>query len=146
MRTLFAFVTLLVTPFAIAAEAKPAPVDPLSSETLFRVFGSLGLIIVAIFVLVWLLRRSGNLVRGRSGKMQVVDVLSLGQRERLVLVSVGEEQILLGVAPGRVQAVHTIDAPYYHPTTSASGGSFAELLNRASKSEAAKSGQERVDE
>jgi len=115
---------------AFAEEQKTAPVDPLAAETLWRVFGSLGLILVAIFGLVWLLRRSGTMTRGRSGKMQVVDVLSLGQRERLVLVSVGGQQLLLGVAPGRVQAVHTIDTPYEEGTDS-SASRFADVLRLA---------------
>lgn len=112
-----------------AAESKPAPIDPLSAATLWRVFGSLGAILLCIFGLVWLLRRSGALTRGRGGKMQVVDVLSLGQRERLVLVAVGDQQIVLGVAPGRVQAVHTIDTPYIADTP-AVGGKFADALKR----------------
>lgn len=116
---------------ARAAESEVAPIDPLSAETLWRVFGSLGLILVAIFALVWALRRSGNFTRGRGGKMQVVDVLSLGQRERLVLVAVGDQQLVLGVAPGRVQAVHTLDEPYLENTSGAAGGQFAEILRRA---------------
>ena len=113
----------------LAADSKPAPIDPLAAATLWRVFGSLGAILLGIFALVWLLRRSGALTRGRGGKMQVVDVLSLGQRERLVLVAVGDQQIVLGVAPGRVQAVHTIDSPYVADTV-AVGGKFADALKR----------------
>ncbi|MGB0866837.1 MAG: flagellar biosynthetic protein FliO [Granulosicoccaceae bacterium] len=128
-KVLLACLCLLSQPI-LAAEEKPAPVDPLSAETLWRVFGSLGAILLGIFALVWILRRSGGLTRGRGGKMQIVDVLSLGQRERLVLVAVGDQQLVLGVAPGRVQAVHTLDTPYV-VDTSVSGGSFADVLRKA---------------
>ncbi len=117
---------------AVAIEHDAMPVDPLSAETLWRVFGSLALIIIAIFALVWVLRRSGNLVRGKDSKLKVVDVLSLGQRERLVLVAVGDQQVLLGVAPGRVQAVHTIDSPHVDPVDDLPSGRFADALRRAS--------------
>lgn len=115
---------------AFGAETTAKAVDPLSAETLTRVFGSLGLILVAIFALVWVLRRSGAVARGRGGKMQVIDVLSLGQKERLVLVAVGGQQLVLGVAPGRVESVHVLDAPYVETNTPVVGGKFADALRR----------------
>lgn len=136
-----AFPLVSVSTSLHAADTKPAPIDPLAAETLWRVFGSLGAILLGIFALVWLLRRSGNFTRGRGGKMQVVDVLSLGQRERLVLVSVGEQQLVLGVAPGRVQAVHTIDKPYVSETTPA-GGRFADALKRVQSGESLEDGRD----
>jgi flagellar protein FliO/FliZ len=43
--------------------------------------------------------------------MKVLGGLSVGQRERLVLVQVGDKQILVGVAPGSVQHVMAFDEP-----------------------------------
>jgi len=61
------------------------------------------LIVIAIFFgLVWLLRKSGNLASTGKGQLVVLAGLSLGMRERLVLVKVGEKQLLLGVTPGRI--------------------------------------------
>lgn len=130
-RFLCALALMPTTLLASEDKPAPAPLDPLSAETLWRVFGSLGAILVGIFALVWLLRRSGGLNRGRGGKMQVLDVLSLGQRERLVLVAVGEQQLVLGVAPGRVQAVHALAEPV-QALPEQPAGNFAELLRKAS--------------
>jgi flagellar protein FliO/FliZ len=43
--------------------------------------------------------------------MRVIAGLPLGARERAVLVQVGNQQILLGVAPGRVQMLHVLESP-----------------------------------
>jgi flagellar protein FliO/FliZ len=43
--------------------------------------------------------------------MKVVAALSVGPRERVVLVDVGGQQLLLGVAPGRVNMLHRFEQP-----------------------------------
>lgn len=146
MRYLLALALTFIANASHALEHDAVVVDPLSAGTLWRVFGSLALIIAAIFGLVWLLRRSGNLMRGRDSKLKVVDVLSLGQRERLVLVAVGDQQVLLGVSPGRVQAVHTLDTPHVEASAEPSSGRFADALRRASAGQvaSAEEGKSRV--
>jgi flagellar protein FliO/FliZ len=47
---------------------------------------------------------------GVGGLGEVADV-PLGQKERAVLLKVGATQILLGVAPGRVNTLHVLAEP-----------------------------------
>ena len=35
----------------------------------------------------------------------------MGPRERIVLLEVGETQLLIGVAPGRIQTLHVLASP-----------------------------------
>jgi flagellar protein FliO/FliZ len=60
--------------------------------------GVLGL----FFVCVWLLRKSGQLSTSGKPSLNVAAGLSLGMREKIVLLNVGEKQLLLGVTPGRI--------------------------------------------
>lgn len=73
----------------------------------------LGLVVVVglIFALAWMLRKMNYVQRGVQGNMRILGGLHLGSRERLILVQVGEEQLLLGVASGRVNLVHVLKAP-----------------------------------
>jgi flagellar protein FliO/FliZ len=43
-----------------------------------------------------------------SGLVKVIAGAAVGQRERVVVVEVGETWMVLGVAPGRVNALHTM--------------------------------------
>ncbi len=43
-----------------------------------------------------------------SGMVKVVAGAAVGQRERVVVVEVGDVWMVLGVAPGRVNALHTM--------------------------------------
>ena len=46
-----------------------------------------------------------------SGPIEIIADVSLGAKERAVLVQVGGKQLLLGVAPGRVNTLHVLDEP-----------------------------------
>lgn len=77
----------------------------------------------------WLVRRLGRLPSGIHGVVRVLGGMSLGARERVVLVQVGETQLLLGVAPGRVQTLHVFAQPVLVPSDRApAGGGFPERL------------------
>lgn len=78
---------------------------------------SLGLIVVlvAVVALAWLMRRLSRFQSSVGDSLQAIAGISLGPRERVVLVKVGETQLLLGVAPGRVQTLHVLEHPL--PTT-----------------------------
>lgn len=70
------------------------------------------LVIGIILVLGWLLRRlRGASLLGGSRQLKVVSSLALGQRERLVVVQVGEEQYLLGVTAQQISGLGKLDIP-----------------------------------
>lgn len=83
--------------------------DPLAMTSLWQL--TLGMIAVLglIMGLAWLLKRSGRFQVAAGGGLRVLGGLSMGARERVVLLQVGETQLLLGVAPGRVQTLHVLD-------------------------------------
>nr|WP_207197650.1 flagellar biosynthetic protein FliO [Pseudomonas sp. TH06] len=79
------------------------------------VFGLL-LVLGLIFFLAWLLRRVQQ--AGPAGKGQVIELIgsrALGPRDRLMLVQVGNEQILLGLSPGTITALHVLKEPVEVP-------------------------------
>ncbi|MGD8710339.1 MAG: flagellar biosynthetic protein FliO [Ectothiorhodospiraceae bacterium] len=128
-----AVVALLTTPAALAAEKGAAPTSGVDVSSLVRLILALAAVIGVIFLLSWLLKRMGGVSGGVSGKMRVLGGLSVGNRERVVLVQVGEKQLLLGVAPGRVQTLHVLDEPIEVGTRGENApaqGAFADRLRR----------------
>ena len=69
-----------------------------------QVSGALAIVLLAIVVFAWLARRCGFNVRaGMNGtQIAVKGSYSLGQRERLVVVEVDGQRLLLGVTPGAI--------------------------------------------
>jgi flagellar protein FliO/FliZ len=68
-------------------------------------------VIGVILALAWLVRRFTNIGPYGNGAMRLISALPLGNRERIVLVQVGDKQLLLGVAPGNVTTLHVFDEP-----------------------------------
>jgi len=66
--------------------------------------------VLGIFgVFVWALRKLSGLPVGGEAKMRVLGGLSLGMREKVVLLEVGNKQLVLGVTPGRIEALLVLD-------------------------------------
>ena len=99
-----------------------------------QLIASLLVVLVAFAVLAWLVKRF-NRLPGRSGNhMQVLGAMSLGARERAVLVQVGTTQMLLGVSTGRVATLHVFDEPVVEVEEGATSGvNFGAILGSLSK-------------
>ena len=107
------------------------PLEPISSPYLLKLTGGLVLIVAIIFVLAWLVKRFNLNQQSSSGLIRVVAGLSIGTRDRIVLLQVGDEQILLGLTPGRIEKLHTLAQPLDAASTEqAVSGAFAAKLNR----------------
>ncbi|WLH11289.1 flagellar biosynthetic protein FliO [Pseudomonas hefeiensis] len=129
------FATALMLPFSVlAAEpaatvaAAPAAGSGIAGQLAQLVLGLL-LVLGLIFFLAWLLRRVQQ--SGPAGKGQVIDIVAsraLGPRDRLVLVQVGNEQILLGLSPGTITALHVLKEPVQVPATDQATPEFAQRL------------------
>jgi flagellar protein FliO/FliZ len=72
---------------------------------------SLGLLVVlsVFFLCVWGVRKLSGLTVGGAEKMRVVGGLSLGLREKVILLQVGRKQLILGVTPGRIETLHVLE-------------------------------------
>ncbi len=123
-------------PFAAPAAAAPAGG---TASGLFEITFALLVVLAAIFGFAWLARRARLLSGHSHGRIEVVADLSLGVKERVVLVRVRDAELLLGVAPGRVSTLHTFsgvaatasDGEPSTPADSPRPPTFAELLRKS---------------
>ncbi|MBW7930355.1 MAG: flagellar biosynthetic protein FliO [Gammaproteobacteria bacterium] len=108
-----------------AAQPVPGglPAGSLTGWTL-RMVLMLGLVLALVGGLAWLaqrLRSGGHL---KSGLIEVVSGISLGSREKVVLLRVGGEQVLVGVTPSGMRTLHVMSG------TAADRPSFASHLEQ----------------
>jgi flagellar protein FliO/FliZ len=96
---------------------------------------SLFLVLAAIVLAAWLLKRMNVAQQGAGQQLKVLGGVSIGQRERIVLVEVGSTWLLVGVGPGQIRTLHTLprmedaeaaDSPPGEAPPS--GNTFARLL------------------
>ncbi|MBF6621955.1 MAG: flagellar biosynthetic protein FliO [Pseudomonadales bacterium 32-61-5] len=132
-----AFLTLLLALPVMAAEpsANMSGVDMGGQMT--KLLLGLLLVIGLIFLLAWVLRRMQQFNPRSNQAIKLISSHALGPRERLLLVQVGSEQILLGLSAGRITPLHVLEEPVHLPDAEPANPEFAqrlmELLGRDQK-------------
>lgn len=121
---------LLVLP-SLANAAVTTEVAPAVSAagSLLQVFIGLVAVLLLIGGAAWVAKRLGMTQVGASSLLRVVSSASVGTRERVVVVEVGESWLVVGVAPGSVNALMTLprqDIP--SPAASVLNSGFAARL------------------
>ncbi|MCW4782373.1 flagellar biosynthetic protein FliO [Enterobacter chuandaensis] len=105
---------------------------PATGSVLMTVAGALALIILLMVVMAWAARRSGlaRRLNNAQGNITLVANQSLGPRERLVLVDVGEQRLVLGVTASQITCLATQARPENAPRTSAPATTFPLMLEK----------------
>jgi flagellar protein FliO/FliZ len=91
---------------ALAQPASPLSVGSLSQLTL-----SLIAIVALILAIGWVLKRFKLAAPRGSADSEILDQLSLGPRERVVLLRVGEAQVLVGVSANGIVPLTPLATP-----------------------------------
>jgi flagellar protein FliO/FliZ len=84
------------------------PSTELATQGIGHVTLALLVVLAVIFSLAWLVRRVRGVTLNSNNTLSVLASVSVGQRERAVLIRCGETQLLLGVAQGQVTRLHTL--------------------------------------
>lgn len=131
MRFVALIFTLMALP-ALAQESAPAiaPSSLFTGDYLLQVVGSFVVVILLLVAVLVMLKRFNGVSSSIGGDMRVVSSVGVGQRERAVLVQVGEQQFLLGVGPGNVRTLHIFDEPAV-TSTSSSTPNFSDVWKMA---------------
>jgi flagellar protein FliO/FliZ len=120
---------------AFAAPDAAGALAPTGIGGLTQVTLSLALVVAAIFALAWLVRRLRSVGASGGAALAVIGEVRLGAKERAVLIQAGTTQLLLGVAPGQVQALHVLPEPVRPAASGIAAGSdrpsFRALLKRS---------------
>jgi len=123
---------LLAGPALAGAPASVAtgglPAADLTSAAIRMVLG-LAVVLALLGAAAWASRRFRLGAGMRGGLIEVVSGLSLGARERVVLIRVGGDQVLVGVSPSGMRTLHVLNSSGDAPGDGA-GRDFANYLDR----------------
>lgn len=89
---------------ATIPQPAPGPSTGILMQTIFALLMVLGL----LAALAWAAKRYGPRITGNSAHLRLVGALNIGGRERIMVVEVGDQWIVVGAAPGRVNALATM--------------------------------------
>lgn len=121
----------LASPLWAEEAGKAAQEMPTRAPDTMGTMVSLGLGLIAVIALIygcaWIIRRMNGMTGMNNNAIKVVSVMALGARERLALIEVGGQQILLGITPSAIRTLHVFDEPVVDASNPPSG-EFARRL------------------
>ena len=130
---------VLLMPFsALAQQGERPPYTPpepasITAGSLLQILFSLLLVLAAVMLVSWILKRIQLPQSGSGNLLKIIGGMAVGQRERVVLLEIGDTWLVVGVAPGRVQTLHSMPKgviPAMHETQSAPDGKFQVWLKQ----------------
>ncbi len=144
-KSLLLLAFLFLVDFSNAAEEIAPPIS--YSSSLLQMMLGLAATIVMIFVVVWLIKRVGYTGHSATNKMKIKSTLPLSPKEKLLLIEVEGETMLIGVAPGFVGLLKTLEPDLKKQATAANLTICSEeKANLQGSSDSAISSTSRADE
>lgn len=79
------------------------------ANQLIHLIASLAAVIIAIFTFAYVYKKFGRGPHINNDNLKILSSLSLGAKEKLLLVQVGEEQLLLGATGQKISFLHRLE-------------------------------------
>ena len=98
-------------PVAILAQETGVPGSTVAdqlAESSLRMVGSMFVVLALVALCAWILRRWRDRQGSENGSIEIVSGITLGSKERIVLLRIGDEQILVGVSPAGMRSLHVV--------------------------------------
>ena len=139
-KSLFSVFSLQFSVSYAAEITRPAYIPPppaVSSGSIVQIIFSLLLVLAAIVLVAWMLRRMNVAQHGTGKLLKVLGAVPIGQRERIVLVEVNDTCLVVGIGPGQIRTLHTFQkiddrgqkTEEFPPDPLSSENKFASLLS-----------------
>jgi flagellar protein FliO/FliZ len=107
-------IAVLLTGFAGAVHAAETHTST-SAGNLFQVLFGLVIVLALMAAAAWTLRRFGIAKSTTGTPVKIVGGISVGSRERILVIEVADQWIVVGVAPGRINTLSSM--PRQQPAT-----------------------------
>lgn len=109
------------------APAKAVANAPDTLGTLLSLGAGLLAVIAIIYGCAWIIRRMNGMTGMNNNAIKVVSVMAIGARERIALIEVGGQQILLGITPSAIRTLQVFEEPVVK-AGNPNSGDFAKRL------------------
>lgn len=124
--------TFCLTAFPLPVWATSEAAPGVSSGSFLQAFIGLFIIVALLIATAWLARKlTGGRGFGQGG-MRLIGGITIGPRERIILVEAGEHWLVIGIVPGQIRKLHTLPKGEFPEATLLPAGTppFADWLKR----------------
>ena len=105
--------------------------NPISFPYILQIFGSFIAVVAFILFLAWLMKKTGRFSASGNRNIKIISSMSLGMREKIVVVNVEGVNIVVGVAPGQIRTLHVSPGTVQDDAVSGeSGEGFGRIMSK----------------
>ncbi|OGS95997.1 MAG: flagellar biosynthetic protein FliO [Gallionellales bacterium RBG_16_56_9] len=118
-------------PVALSAATSPAAGRSPSAGSLLQVLLGLIVVLALMAAAAWLVKRFGMARTAANSVVRIVGGVSVGNRERVLVLEVADQWIVVGVATGRVSALASMPRQEHSAGATSSAPAAASTANFA---------------
>ena len=95
------------------AHAEPAKLQQVPVANMSDIMLTLFMVVGLIFACGWLVKKWMNGQTGMAGQkhLKIISALPFGTRERIALIQVGDQQLVVGITAQSINTLHVLDTP-----------------------------------
>lgn len=127
-------VLVLLLPLPLQAATSSAQITPLSTGSVFSVLFGLLVVLALLLGTAWLVRRLQRMQGASPSILQPIAQQQLGLKERVMLLRIDQENILIALSSSGIRTLHTWHGPAPAGVTTPSAASetppFVDYLKR----------------
>ena len=116
---------------SLANEAATPLKSPVGAAEILSLGTSLVLVVGVILVVGWLYARAQGIRGGNNDAISIVAAQSLGPKERILVVDVAGEQLVLGMTSTQIRTLHVLKGHIQKKESPVSGNTFADRFRDA---------------
>lgn len=107
MKKILLILTLFYSQFIFALSEREGH-SLISGTEIVKLFASLASVIVLVLIFSYLFKKMNGLSLGREDMMKIHASLCVGPKEKIILIEVGGEALLVGVTAGGISLLKTV--------------------------------------
>ena len=106
MNSKFALLTMLALPIGVASAAEATAISPVAG--LFQILLGLAAVLTLMAVAAWLFKKIGPVNTGNQLPVKIIGGVSVGNRERIMVVEVADQWIVVGITAQQINTLSTM--------------------------------------
>jgi len=104
--------------------------NPVGSHYILQIATSFIAVVAFILLLAWLMKKTGRFGTTNNANIEIISSLSLGIREKIVLVKVNDVNIVVGVSPGQIRTLHVLTGTLQDAAINNDNDGFGRLIGK----------------
>lgn len=114
----------------------PGVTVPGAGAAILPIIANTALIVAVVLGLGWVVKRAGLPSGGRRGGIEILASQSIGAKEKILVIQVGEKQLVVGSTPGNIRTLYTADEPLIQAGSPTIASPFSARLSAILQSKA----------